>query len=346
VSAPRPGPTQVGGSGARRRLRTVPGVFLALVLLVVTAPITFPVAAVVDLVTGRRRWPTPRLLAMAIAALGIDAVGLVALGGMWIVSGGGRFMQARYVQRAHFALQHWWTGALMDAAEVTLGLRMIVEDDEPARTGNAIVIGRHTSIGDAAIPAVLLGNRHRFDVRYVLKHDLQWDPCIDVVGHRLPHHFVDRGGDRATEADAIRRIATGLDERSVAVIFPEGTFFTEARHERAVRRLEGGSRPELAARAARLHHLLPPRTAGTLALLDGAPDADVVVLGHIGFEQFNSLRAIRRSVPFREPVRIWLRRIQRADVPVDTDARVDWLYQVWERLDTEIAERTEGEHVG
>jgi 1-acyl-sn-glycerol-3-phosphate acyltransferase len=342
VTAPRPGPSaSVGGSGARRRIRTVPGVFLAFVLLVLTAPVTFPIAATIDLVTGRRRWPTPRLLAMAIAALGIDAVGLLALGGMWVVSGFGRFTHAPYVQRAHFALQHWWTGALMDAAEVTLGLRMIVEDDTPARTGNAIVIGRHTSIGDAAIPAVLLGNRHRFDVRYVLKHDLQWDPCIDIVGHRLPHHFVDRGGDSAAEALAIRRIATGLDDRSVAVIFPEGTFFTEARHERALRRLEAGSRPELAERAAGLRHLLPPRTVGTLALLDGAPDADVIVLGHIGFEQFNSLRAIRRSVPFRAPVRVWLRRIRRADVPVDAEERVDWLYREWARLDAEIADRVE-----
>jgi 1-acyl-sn-glycerol-3-phosphate acyltransferase len=239
----------------------------------------------------------------------------------------------------HFTLQHWWTGALLTAAHKTLGLRILVEDPLPARVGNVIVLGRHTSIGDAVIPAVLFGHRHGLDVRYVLKHDLQWDPCIDIIGHRIGHHFVDRGDNSARSSAAIRQVAARLDARGAVVIFPEGTFFSPARKERAIERLAAGSRPDLAERAARLAHVLPPRPAGTLALLDGAPTADVIVMGHTGFERFTSLGAIYRAVPFRAPVRVWLWRVPRAAVPGTDGTRVDWLYDQWERLDASITAR-------
>jgi hypothetical protein len=103
--------------------------------------------------------------------------------------------------------------------------------------------------------------------------------------------------------------------------------------------VRSGSRPELAARAEALQHVLPPRPAGTLALLDGAPHADVVVLGHHGFEQFTSLKAIQRAVPFREPIRVWMWRVSRAQVPATRDERVDWLYEQWLALDRSVAAR-------
>jgi hypothetical protein len=65
----------------------------------------------------------------------------------------------------------------------------------------------------------------------------------------------------------------------------------------------------------------------------------VVVLGHTGFERFTSLGAIRRAVPFRQPVRVWLWRVPRAEIPDGDDARVDWLYDQWERLDSSVCER-------
>jgi 1-acyl-sn-glycerol-3-phosphate acyltransferase len=320
----------------RRRPVAVSAVIGALVLGVLLAPVLFAAAAVVDLCTPRARWRHVRLLATVLLALGIEVTGLAGLAVLWLASGGGRLTA---FSRLHFALQHWWTSALLTAAHRTLGLRILVEDPEPARAGNVIVLGRHTSIGDAAIPAVLLGDRHRLDVRYVFKHDLRWDPCIDTIARRVGHVFVDRRDDSGRAATAIRDLARRVDGRSAAVIFPEGTFFSAERKARAVERLAAGSRPELAVRAEHLTHLLPPRPAGTLALLDGAPTADVLVLGHIGFEQFSSLRAIRRAVPFRAPVHVWMWRVPRVDVPVAESARIDWLYDQWAVLDASITAR-------
>ncbi|MGI8938764.1 MAG: hypothetical protein ACR2JF_11245 [Iamia sp.] len=83
---------------------------------------------------------------------------------------------------------------------------------------------------------------------------------------------------------------------------------------------------------------LPPRPAGTLALLDAAPDADVAILGHIGLDQLSSMSRLARSLPLRHPVRAELWRIPRAQVPLADDDRVEWLWQQWETLDAWVDE--------
>ena len=122
----------------------------------------------------------------------------------------------------------------------------------------------------------------------------------------------------------------------MSVIFPEGTFFTAERKARAVKRLTDAGRHELAARAEGLRYLLPPRPGGALAMLAGAPHADAVFVGNSGFERFNSLGAIYRSVPFEEPVRVWLWRVPNSEIPRDPEQQLLWLYDQWERLDASI----------
>ena len=60
--------------------------------------------------------------------------------------------------------------------------------------------------------------------RYVLKRELLADPCLDVVGQRLPNHFLDRQAtDSTPELLALEELVTGIDESTVGIIFPEGT---------------------------------------------------------------------------------------------------------------------------
>lgn len=314
------------------------GAFAAVVIL---APLVFAAAVVADLALAPHKWRHTRLAAFAAAALGIELCGVVAAGALWLRYGMGMRLRSDASLAAHHRLQKWYSTSLLSAARVTCGLRIAIEDPTPAAGGNAIVIGRHTSIGDAMIPAVLLTEHFDLRTRYVLKDDLLWSPAFDVVGQRLGFHFVNRSGrsGEGGELAALRALARGIDTRSAAVIFPEGTFFTPARRERAIARLRESSRPELAGRAERLRYLLAPRPGGTLALLEGAPHADVVVIGNIGLEQFTSLKAIYRSVPLREPVQVWLWRVPNAEIPRDADRQLDWLYDQWERLDASIQVR-------
>jgi hypothetical protein len=163
------------------------------------------------------------------------------------------------------------------------------------------------------------------------------------VGNRLRNHFVDRTpDDSVAEREAITRLMDGFDERCVAVIFPEGTFFSAERKARAVKRLADAGRHELAARADGLRYVLPPRPGGALAMLAGAPLADAVFVGNSGFERFNSLGAIYRSVPFAEPVRVWLWRVPNDEIPREPEQQLSWLYDQWERLDASIHVRLAG----
>jgi 1-acyl-sn-glycerol-3-phosphate acyltransferase len=321
---------------------SLPVVVLAAAATVVLAPLLFAFAAIIDLVSAPRRWRTTRLLALVVAALAIEVITLAAAGVLWTAFGCGRALRTRRSFWMHHRLQRWYTGSVMGAARVTCGLRIAIEDAEPASQGNAIVLGRHTSIGDAMIPAALFAGRFDLNTRYVLKDDLLWGPVFDIVGGRLRNHFVDRTPDDGdAERAALAELVHDLDDRSVAVIFPEGTFFTPERKTRAVQRLRDAGRTELAGRAEGLRHVLPPRPGGTLALLTAAPHADVVFVGHTGLERFTSLRAIWGSVPIDRPVRVWLWRVRHDEIPREADAQLRWLYDQWERLDASIHVRLE-----
>lgn len=48
--------------------------------------------------------------------------------------------------------------------------------------------------------------------RYVLKDDLLIDPCLDIVGNRLPNHFLDRfPHDGAVELGLLEAMAGGMN---------------------------------------------------------------------------------------------------------------------------------------
>ncbi|MCB0994333.1 MAG: lysophospholipid acyltransferase family protein [Acidimicrobiales bacterium] len=319
-----------------RRLVTIPGMLLTAIALAITAPILVPVLAVADLMTGWRRRRLLRLWAMASSYVWFELVGITVSGVLWTLSGFGLLMHVRAIRRAHHRLHWWWTGSLVRAMQRFLALELEIDGDLP-HGRPLVVISRHCSFGDALLPSALLGEHHRYELRHVLKRELVWDPCLDLVGNRLENHFVDRApDDNSSELEAIRSLAIGIRGAQAAVIFPEGTFRTPRRHERAVERLRG-RQPHLADRAARMSHVLPPRPAGTGALLDAAPDADVLILGHVGFESFSSFAEIIANVPFRAPVRIryWLH--ERATVPDDADARMAWLFEQWEHLDAWVA---------
>lgn len=73
------------------------------------------------------------------------------------------------------------------------------------------------------------------------------------------------------------------------LIYPEGTRFTEPKRRRVLERLRERGQAELALRAEQLRHTLPPKPGGPLALLEAAPDADVVLCMHSGFEAAGTL---------------------------------------------------------
>ena len=192
------------------------------------------------------------------------------------------------------------------------------------------MICRHVSLFDASLPS-LLYERLGFHTRGVIMAELLADPGFDLLYQRAGSVFIPRDND--PDATTIAgSICTELDERTVAVVFPEGRLFRPDVLTKSLGRLAQRD-PARAGRLAGLRHLLPPRPGGLNALLDAAPEADVVVINHAGLDHRPTFMSIARAAPLRDPIRVTAQRISRGDIPTSPDARTEWLDDLWLHMD-------------
>ncbi|MEN9803830.1 MAG: hypothetical protein RIS41_677 [Actinomycetota bacterium] len=317
-----------------RRWKTIPGLFLAAIVLTIAIPVWVPLAVVVDVLRGRFRLPVARLLTFGVMWAWLETAGVVTSGVFWLT---GR----RRTLRVHYALQRWWAARLMTALKWSTGLTLHVDGIDQLRPGPVMLFARHASLADSLVSAYVTTSLAGLNPRYVLKKELLADPCLDVVGRRLPNHFLDReAADSAPELKALEDLVAPLDAHGVGVIFPEGTRANPKKRERSLERI-AASFPARAERLSALKHLLPPRAAGAAAMLRGHPTADVVVAWHVGFEGLDTfggiLRALAKPVA---PIQLTLRRVPRTEVPPSTpedmESFVQWLDQQWLRMDREV----------
>lgn len=312
----------------RRRALTIPAWLLAFVAIVVLLPFLLPVTVAVDLVRDRRL-PRTRLLMLAAAYLACETLGIVASFVLWLATLGSH----EHMLRAHYALQNLWARALLESGRWLLGLRFVIEGEDAVRPGPLLLFVRHTSLADTLLPAVFVAQRHGVRLRWVLKRELLWDPCLDLVGQRLPNVFVRRASaDGAREIAAIRALAAHLGTNEGVLIYPEGTRFTTSAQQRAHAAL-ARTDPERAARLSGMRHVLPPRLGGPLALLDAEPPVDVVFLAHVGFDGAARLGDVWRGGLVGRTVRMCFRRVPGSAVPTDPQARAAWLDREWAWLD-------------
>jgi 1-acyl-sn-glycerol-3-phosphate acyltransferase len=315
----------------RRRLVTIPGVFLALGVAAAALPVLVPLALIVDLIrpAGRRTLASVRLVLFAGAFLFIEALGLclLALGGLAALGSRSRR------EALTWPIQRFYTGMQMAAVKALFALRFETEGAELAAAGGPVlVMVRHASVVDVLVPSAFIANPHRRRLRYVLKRELLADPCLDVAGHWLPNRFVARdGADTQGEIDALRALKAGIGEGEGVLVYPEGTRFTERKRERALDRLRGD--PAALARAERLRHVLPVRPGGPLALLEAAPPCDVLFVAHHGLEGSASLADLWAGTLVGKTVRVKLWREAHASIPGGREARLAWLADRWQRLD-------------
>lgn len=310
-----------------RRFITVPALLLTTGLVTLTAPIWITAVFIADLLRASRTRPLTRLTLFGWWWCLIECAGVLSSFGLWLTGQGGR-------HRVHYRLMGWWAGRLMAAMLAALRLEMEFEGEESLDGGSVLVLCRHASLADSLVSAWVICTKHGLWPRYVLKRELLLDPSLDIVGLRVPNHFVHRGAaDSAGDLAALRQLSQGLDERSVVVIFPEGTRSSPTKRARALDAIARRD-PNRAARVSGLQHLLPVRHAGTLALMEGAPDADLVFAWHTGFDGLDTFSGILSHL--RSGVvhgRFVMRRVSRSDVPREVEP---WLDEQWAQMDTEV----------
>jgi 1-acyl-sn-glycerol-3-phosphate acyltransferase len=216
------------------------------------------------------------------------------------------------------------------------GLRIELDLVEPG-VRPLLLLVRHASLVDALLPTVFVSGRTGMRLRFVLKRELLLDPCLDVVGQRLPNAFVSRGSDQpAREEASIRRLAQNLTPGDGVVIFPEGTRFTPKKLASALARIGASGDAQRLSHVAGLRHVLPLRSRGVLALLDAAPTADILFLAHHGLEGASHASSVLRGDLIGCRLRVHTWRVPVSELPEDRTGRLARLDGEWARLDAWI----------
>lgn len=326
----------------KRRLGSMTGLIFGAVILTVALPVWFPIVVLIDACRLKWRFPLARLLSFAVCWAWLETVGVVCSAFYWLTG------QSKNLTK-HYALQRWWADRLLAALKATCGFSVEVEELEALQPGPILMFARHASLADSLVSAYVVTTLAQMKPRYVLKRELLADPCLDVVGQRLPNHFLDRNAtDSTPELQALEALVTDIDVATVGIIFPEGTRANEKKRKRAIEKIALID----SSRADRLHdmkHLLPPRPAGAAAMLRGCPSADVVFAWHVGFEGLDTFGGILRAISSRmPPIRFHLRRVERTGIPsnsiTDTDELTKWLDSEWMRMDREVDEALKARH--
>lgn len=321
-----------------RRLVTVPAVLLSTVVMTLGAPLWMPLAAVASLVPATRG--ALRMTSFVTVYLWCETAGVLVAFWLWLRFAAPKPSDRRWQRylAGNLALQNSWATALKHAAEWLFDLRFHVTGEQAFDGDAAIVMPRHTSIGDTVVPIVWYARPRGFGLRYVLKKELQFDPSLDIVGNRLPNYFVDRvSDDPAAELAGVARLLTDIRADEGVLIYPEGTRFTAAKKAAIVARYQERGDTEAMQRAQRWPHLLPPRLGGSLALLQANPGRDLLFLAHTGFEGSARFDDLINGAWAHSDVRLHFWRVPFAEIPRDVADQRAFLFAQWDRMEAEVA---------
>lgn len=305
-----------------RRLVSIPALLAATVITTALSPLIVALAWLVSFVPAYAG--ATRTALFLIGYLWCETIGLAALFMNWVIHRDGD----RYLAQNR-RIQANWAGALMSWGKRCYGLTFELHGAESlAGEAGCIVLPRHTSIADTVLPIIFYTQPHGLNIRYVMKQELLWDPCLDVAGNRIPNVFIDRSGPDSDHAKAqIQALAAEMSTNEALVFYPEGTRFSAEKRQRLI-----DSNKPISALAERWNDLLPPRLSGTLALLDANPGRDVLFVCHSGFEGSSHFSTLINGSWQGTRVHIWFWRVPFGQVPTEAAAQAAFINEHWERM--------------
>ncbi len=306
----------------KRRCLTIGSLAVITLLLLVFAPILGLLTLLASVVPAFRT--APHSLVFVYWFVICEWTGLVRFAWVYL----------RYRNSSTFLLhlrdiQFWLAQALFDLGRRVFQLEIEVRGDAALTGPCAILLSRHTSMADTVLPLLYFGKARMESLRYVLKQELQFFPCLDIGGNLLPNVFVDRSGADSAAAvrDVSELVATAGDDESV-LIYPEGTRFTQAKHDAL------GRRPLLREQIRRWPGLLPLRLGGVSAMLEKNPGKDLVFLAHVGFEGSANVHDLLGGGWLKQRVILQFWRIPYADIP--TGDPTEFLFSQWDQMQTTV----------
>jgi 1-acyl-sn-glycerol-3-phosphate acyltransferase len=321
-----------------RRLVTVPMFLTLTALATLLLPVLVPLCWTVSFFPGARG--ALRSGAFLLSYLWCETIGIVVSGWLWLrhglpTRGSGRRWQ-RFLD-GNFALQCWWANALKVVAERVFALRFTVFGAEALDGPPAIMLPRHASIADTVIPMVFYAIPRQIRLRYVLKRELLLDPCLDIVGNRLPNCFVARSGAEA-DIERVTALARDAGPNEGLLIYPEGTRFSRGRQQRILTGLASRVSAAELERMRAWTELLPPRPGGARALIKAAPNRDLLFCAHTGFEGASHFRTLINGSWIGADIRIRFWRVDHREIPTDEAEQRAFLFTQWDRMQETVSE--------
>lgn len=325
---------------AIRTLVVTPVVFVGAGIVTILSPLLHLVLGIIDLI-DRKGWRFTRVVGLGIAFCVLEFFGLIIAFLLWLASGFTLWVKAGWAQSLHLWVMGWWLELITRALRFFIGFTFEF-DFSDRRSQALLVFSRHAGPGDALLLARHLIREQGLELRMLGTTKLLWDPFFNHLVQRLPFTFCDpHTTDPARQLADIEAAAAAIPHDGAMIVFPEGANFTPKRRDRAIARLEERGQHDRAVMAEHLHHVLPPRTAGTLAALDGASHASVMFFAHVGLDDLLSLGDIWRSVPIRRTVKAtyWYAEYDRS---MARDETIAWLFEQWETVDAWIDRNGDG----
>jgi 1-acyl-sn-glycerol-3-phosphate acyltransferase len=245
-----------------------------------------------------------------------------------------------FVDSMHQVQRHW-ADLLWRSSVSILKLRVVVENGYEFGKRRILFATRHVSIGDTFLPLHLVLIPYDQKLGFVMKKELEWDPCIDVAVSRFPHIFITRKSDgRDTEISQVGDLINHPKLDGV-VIFPEGTRFTPKKREQILQSLEASGRDELLEWTRSHERVLPPRPGGFLRLLERNQDADVVFCAHHGFENARTFADILNGAISNSTIHVKMWAVPYDEIPTSNEERLNWIMDQWSAVDQYISEQAE-----
>lgn len=310
-------------------LITVPLMVLAMALLAATLPFTMLLAILLALLPGYRG--APRALLFLCSYVVCEIAGVLIGAWLWV-----RHRQNKSVfLAANFRLQCWWAAKLKKAAEVIFSVSFHSHNNAALDGPAAIMLPRHASIADTVLPMTYYAIPQKIRLRYVLKKELQWDPCLEIVGNRLPNYFIDRASQNsATEVAGVAHLLEDCPANQGLLLYPEGTRFSRDKHAQLTKKAQPGS--DLHSQLQRWPDLLPPRLGGCLAMLKANSGHDLLFFAHSGFEGSANFVELMNGSWSHSQVHMEFWRVPFAEIPTEPEAQKTFIFAQWDHMQTTV----------
>ena len=309
----------------KRRLISIPTLLATTILVTFVSPALLLIALLLSALPPYKG--LFRTIAFALGYLWCETIGLTALFLVWVTK-----RSEQSFLDANRAIQNTWANALTQWGKTCFSIEFIVSGESALEGSPALVLPRHSSIAETVLPLVFYAQPQGIFLRYVMKQELLWDPCLDVAGNRLPNVFIDRQGQDSTQAvELISGLVAGLAPEEGLVCFPEGTRFTPEKRERLI----GGGK-DISEVARRWVDLLPPRLAGTLSILNANPKRDLVFMCHTGFEGAAHVPSLINGAWAHSVVKMHFWRVPYENIPVNSDAQQEFVLEQWDKMQEEL----------